>query len=106
MLADNSLSFLYNSLNGYPCNIDFQVGDVVNSNNGFQVYGYWTPESIEQNSIVYGYITEGEVVEINPYSNEKLLVKYKVPNKKGDFDINTRWVKHTNWNKRISEVAL
>jgi hypothetical protein len=106
MMADGSLSFLYNSLNGYPCNVDFQVGDLVRSQNGFQVYGYWTPESIEKNDSVYGYVYNAEVVEINPYSNEKLRIKYEIPNKNGSFDTSVKWVKHTAWNRVAVEAAL
>lgn len=106
MMADNSLTFLYNSLNGYPCNIDFQVGDNVKNNNGFQVYGYWTAESIEQNNSVYGYIYDALVLEIDVYRDDKLRIEYKIPNKKGGFDTNTRWVKHAAWNKIAADAYV
>ena len=99
MMNDKSLTFLYNSLNGYTCDIDFCVGDVVCTTPGnLRVYGYFTPESIEKNDTIYGDILEGVVIEINPYANEKIKIEYKVPNKKGEFDTKTQWVNHLNWN--------
>lgn len=106
MMNDGSLSYLYNSLNGYPCNIDFQVGDEVSSREGFRTYGYWTPESIEQNNSCYGSVKSGTIVEINEYSDKKLCILYSVPNKDGSFSTNTQWVKHTEWNKVNTEVVL
>ena len=102
MMTDNSLSYLYNALNGYPCSIDFNVGDEVYSEfDRLTVYGYWTPESIERNDTVLGTITAARVVEINPYKNAKLRIEFYVPNKKGGQDIKSEWVKHTNWNRRV-----
>ncbi len=108
MLNDGSLSYLYNSLNGYPTTIDFEVGDIVSSVDGFRTYGYWTPESIHQNSTCYGAVKNGKIIEINEYSDKKIRIEYQVPNKKGEMDTNTQWVNHTEWN-RVSatyEVAL
>lgn len=105
MLNDNSLTFLYNSLNGYPCEIDFQVGDTVRSNTGLQVYAYWTPESIEKNNTCYGIVTEATIVEVDPYRDDKLRIEYNLPNKKGGFDKADKWVKHTNWNRVVPEKA-
>lgn len=106
MLNDNSLGYLYNSLNGYSTSIDFQVGDEVMSTNGFRAYAYWTPESIEQNNSCYGYVKSGKVIEINEYGDNKLRIEYQTPNKKGEMDTNTQWVKHTEWNKLAVEVSL
>jgi len=99
MMNDGSLSYLYNSLNGYPCNIDFEIGDELYSNKGLRVYGYFTPESIEKNSSVYGTIQSGRVIAIDPYRDNKLQIQYYVPNKKGEYDTDTQWVSHTDWNK-------
>jgi hypothetical protein len=106
MMNDNSLGYLYNSLNGYPTTIDFQIGDEVSSNSGFRSYGYWTPESIEKNDSCYGYVKSGKIVEINEYGDQKLRIEYQFPNKKGEMDTNTQWVKHTDWNRVVVEAAL
>jgi hypothetical protein len=100
MLNDNSLTFLYNSLNGYACDINFEKGDDLCANDGgFSEYGYWTPESIEQNNSVMQYIKSVQVVEVDVYRDNKLLVEYYVPNKEGINVRNTKWVNHTRWSK-------
>lgn len=101
MKNDNSLGYLYNSLNGYSSEIDFQVGDVVGTSEPLREYGYWTPESIEKNDTVRGDVSSAVIVDINPYSNDKLFIKYQVPNKSGSFDFRTKWVNHRSWNKTV-----
>lgn len=106
MMNDNSLSYLYNSLNGYNNSIDFQIGDEVSSVNGFRAYGYWTPESIEKNDTVYGSVKNGKVVEINEYADKKIKIEYQIPTKTGDFTTQFQWVDHKEWNKVAAlEVA-
>jgi len=107
MLNDGSLSYLYNSLNGYSSAIDFQVGDVVSSINGFRAYAYWTQESIDSDNTVHSSVYEGRIVEINEFANKKIRLEYTVPNKKGGFDTNTQWVSHTDWNRTVpTELVL
>ena len=106
MMSDNSLGYLYNSLNGYPCNIDFQVGDEVSSEMGLRIYGYWTPESIEKNDTVYGNVVNARVIEIDPYRDSKLKIEFYVPNKKGEYDTRKEWVNHTQWNRVTTAVAF
>jgi hypothetical protein len=106
MMNDGSLSYLYNSLNGYSSAIDFQVGDVVSSINGFRTYAYWTQESIDSNNTVYGSVYEGRIVEINEFADKKIRLEYTVPNKKGGFDTNTQWLSHTEWNKVVASPVL
>jgi len=106
MMNDNSLSYLYNSLNGYSTSIDFQIGDEVKCSDRFRVYGYWTPESIEQSNTVYGSVESARVIEINEYSDKKIRIEYLVPNKKGGHDTCTQWVSHTEWNRVVVEVVL
>lgn len=100
MMNDNSLTYLYNALNGYPCSVDFQIGDVITSEKGVYTWGYWTDESIEANDTVQGKVTIGKIVEINPYKNAKLKIEFNVPNKKGGHDVRYEWVKHTDWNRK------
>lgn len=105
MMNDGSLSYLYNSLNGYPCSIDFEIGDELYSDKGFRTYGYWTPESIEQNNSVHGTVNTARVIAIDPYRDNKLQIQYQVPNKKGEYDTDTQWVSHTNWNKVVAQTV-
>lgn len=100
MIQDGSLSFLYNSLNGYKAEIDFTINEVVVAKgDGLRVYGFWTPESIKNNDTVYGNVTSAVVKNINPYANEKLCIEYSVPQKDGTHKLESRWVNHTSWNK-------
>lgn len=94
MLHDGSLGYLYNSLNGYPCEIDFKEGDEVSSDKYISVYGYW-----ENGNKSYKEINQGIVKKINPYSDKKLMISYLVPNKAGELIEESEWVKHTDWNK-------
>jgi hypothetical protein len=99
MMNDNSLGYLYNSLNGFPCNVDFQVGDELFSEIGIREYGFWTTESIERDDSIYGTINFVTVVDIDIYMDSKLKIQFQVPNKKGGMDNRVQWVKHTAWNK-------
>jgi len=101
MMNDHSLSYLYNSLNGFPCNVDFQVGDELYSENGIREYGFWTPESIEKNDSVHGTINFVTVVDIDIYRDSKLKIQFQIPNKKGEMINHVQWVNHTAWNKLI-----
>lgn len=105
MERDNSLSYLYNSLNGYPCDIDFKIGDEVRTENPMRIYGYWTLESIEKNDSIYNDVYTAKVVEINPYADEKLKIQFDVPGKTGQLTPQTKWVRHTDWNISVVELA-
>ena len=100
MMQDNSLSFLYNSLNGYKAGIDFTIGEVVVAKeDGTRVYGFWTADSITRNDTVYGNVTRAVVKNVNPYANEKLCIEFAVPQKDGSSKFETKWVNHTKWNR-------
>lgn len=99
MMNDGSLSFLYNSLNGYPCDINFKIGDELITESPLRVYGHWTPESIEKNDTVYGNVSQVKICDINPYADNKLCIEYQVPNRKGELVRQTQWVNHLNWSK-------
>jgi hypothetical protein len=106
MLNDGSLSYLYNSLNGYPTTIDFKIGDEVGSVDGLRTYGYWTEESVEKNNSCLGYVKNGTVIEINEYSDKKIKIQFQTPNNKGGFDTSSQWVNHLDWNKMTTEPVL
>lgn len=99
LLENNSIGYLYNSLNGYSSDINFQVGDNIASDEGISVWGYFTPESIENNSSVRGKIKEAVVVAVNKYADLKLKVEYKIPQKTGESKKESEWVSHKYWNK-------
>ncbi|MFY8248353.1 MAG: hypothetical protein ACOVJ5_01490 [Gloeomargaritales cyanobacterium] len=90
------LGKIMSAMNGFQKEINVKVGEtylVV----PFNVYGYWTPKSIEDNNSCYGQISEVNVLKINPYSDEEVLVEYQVPNKKGIFESQEKWIKASNF---------
>jgi len=106
MMNDNSLGYLYNSLNGFPTTIDFEIGDkIATTGKGISHYAYWTPESIEKKSTVHGYITEGKVIGIDPYSDKKLKIEFLAPDREGNLKTQIEYVSHTDWN-RTADYSL
>ena len=103
------LGFLYNSLNGYPCTVNFKVGDEVMLKD-HRAYAYWTPKSIEEKSSVYGDVVSATVVAIDEYSDKKLKVEYAVPGRDGLPKIESEWLNHTKCSRipvgPVSELAL
>lgn len=85
------LSKIMSAMNGFQKEINVKAGET-HKVVPFTVYGYWTPKSIEDNNSCHGPISEVTVVRINPYSDEEVLVEYQVPNKKGTFDRQERWI--------------
>lgn len=99
MKKDNSLSYLYNSLNGCPCEIDFKIGEEVCTDKPLKVYGYWTPESIATNNTVNGDVSSAKIIEIDEYDNDKLLIEFEVPTIKAGVTKKIIYrVSHLNWN--------
>jgi hypothetical protein len=102
--TDVSLGMLYNSLNGYSPEIDFEIGDEINP--ALRIYGYWTVESREVNDTVYGDVTKATVIEIDLFSNNKLKIEYQVPGKDGLLKREAKWVRHTSCNKISPSIDL
>jgi hypothetical protein len=107
LLDRQAISNLYNALNGFKADINFEVGDEIVLNTTSipaRVYGYWTPESIERKSSVNGNITQARVLEVNEYAVEKIRIAYDVPQLDGSYKVSERWDNHTKWD-RIPVVA-
>jgi hypothetical protein len=99
------MTVLYNSLNGFSNNINFEKGNEVICTK--RVNAYWTEESIRDNSSVYLEIGEVTVVDINEYADEKLLVEYNYPLKSGETEKRQVWVDHSTCSKvNENEYAL
>lgn len=87
------MTALYNALNGYDNTINFKPGDTVICSKS--AYAYWTQESIVENNTVMRAIGECEVIEVNPYANDKLRIRYAKPQKNGLFSDEDLWVNHS-----------
>lgn len=89
-LQASSLNYLYNSLNGYTNDINFEVGQyVVCSETKYQPYHPNKPSNKD-----YVPIGECKIVEINPFSTSKVYVEYTGYNKNGETTIEHSWVSH------------
>lgn len=60
--------------------------------NDLTAFAYWTEESITKRSTVSGSIDSGYVVEINPYADYPILIRFYVPTLDGGYKNETRWV--------------
>jgi hypothetical protein len=85
------LGKIMSAMNGFQKEINVKAGET-HKVKPFNVYGYWTPKSIEDNNSCYGDVNEVTVLETNQYRDEEVLVEYLVPNKKGEFDRTTKWI--------------
>jgi hypothetical protein len=99
----SALSRLYNALNGYLDDINFQVGDVVVTED-VTAYGYWeepVPGTRQQSRKKVAHAT---VVEINKHADHTLKVSFEVPKKDGTMELETQWTRHTEC-KMLKTVA-
>lgn len=94
--GDLLLSNLYNSLNGYTNEIDFEIGEQVKCE--YEVYTYQRTENdtYSRRNRVIGDCT---IEQLDIYSDRKIKVSYECLNSKGENIVETQWVKHTQCNK-------
>lgn len=92
------MTALYNALNGFTNDVNFTVGDIVNCSK--KEWAYWTQESIENDNTVQREIGQCEVIEVNPYSDKKIKIRFSRPGKSVTSD-SEMWVEHSTC-KRIS----
>ncbi len=96
-----ALSHLYNSLNGFTNDINFIVGEIVNVED-FTAYGYWNEVTEEEKTVLkpdYKAVTKVTIIKIDKYADKSLLIEFSVPNKSGEFETKTEWVRHTRCSK-------
>ena len=89
-INNDTLNYLYNSLNGYTNEINFNIGDFVECTE--HVYQYIESE---QKYISIGNCT---IVEIDIYRNNKVRVEYDKYKKDGNIGRESSWVSHTSLN--------
>jgi len=95
-LEKGGLGYIYNSLNGFNNEINFQVGDAVISTDRTYLGTKDETGKVERNHQEIGPCS---VKEINIYADRKLLVEYSTYNRSGEFVVEQEWVYHKNCSK-------
>lgn len=96
-LDKGTLNYLYNSLNGYTNEINFQVGEVVKCSQ--KVYQYKSENSREENRSEYSEIGECVIVDINIYTSDKVCVEFDKWQREGTTKKVKEWVNHSTLSK-------
>jgi hypothetical protein len=92
-LDKGTISYIYNSLNGFSGEINFKVGDVVICSETYhKAYDMVNGEIVEVRKWVP--INICKVVEINLYSSEKLCVEFEFLTSEGKMLTTKKWVDH------------
>ena len=80
---------LYNALNGYTNDVDFQVGDVVESEEIYSTYVMENDKPVRRNEKL-----NGEVVRVDVFRSDKLLIKYSCHNSEMKLIESENWLNH------------
>jgi len=99
------ISMLYNSLNGYNQEINFEVGNIVKPTN-LNKYSYWGTNDEGERVRSSKDIDTAEIVDINPYADNKLEIAYATFDSRGNTITVKEWVNHTQCDKVELELAL
>jgi len=91
-LESGKLTYVYNALNGFNNDIDFEVGQTVDCKEN--VYKWTLDVSTGSYKVEYMPVGKAKIIEINIYKSDKLLVEYITINNKGEEIKETRWVNH------------
>lgn len=96
-LTSDKLGYVYNALNGFTNDIDFKVGDVVICEETAWKYersngGVDEAPKYKQERRTVG---QCKVIEINPYSAQKVKVEWTTINSQGNPSTDYAWVSHT-----------
>jgi len=98
LVAKERISDLYNAMHGYTSKLNFQVGEVVITEN-LTCWCYPTEESRIKGSSESMKIDQATIVDIDEYADRQLKVSYFAPNKKGNEEERSEWVRVKNCSK-------
>jgi len=94
-LNTDTVHFLYNALNGYTGEVNFEEGQLVSTE--VQVYDYgMEPIEGEARKQQYRPIGDAKIVEIDEYRrDEKVKIEFVSVNYQNRKSLTTQWVNHT-----------
>ena len=101
--TDVALGMIYNNLNGYDNNINFEQGDIIIPE-GLKVYQHELDEN-EKPKVVYKSVLEAEVIEIDLAKEDKLKVKYLYFDSKMEQRESTAWINHRKCDKINNQIV-
>lgn len=87
----SGLGFLHAGLMGYKRDLSCMIDTSYHINDMWE-WGYWTPESIEKNDTVRGFIKTAKVVAVDEYADKPVRIEFSMPTKDGSWKTETRWV--------------
>jgi hypothetical protein len=98
-IQNRTLETLYNALNGFTGDIDFATGDLVYSTKKISAYKLqdtdWVRAEVE--------IGVCQIVDIDLYKNQKVLIQFQVHNSRGEARTEKEWVNHTTLTEPTDE---
>ena len=104
LLEDSTrLGMLYNSLNGFSNDINFEVGDEILCSEETRLGTVNTDGDYES---IYGKIDIAKVIEVNPYADKKIKIEYLTVNRDLTERTETKWVSHINCEKIAQEELI
>ncbi len=94
-LNSDTISLIYNNLNGYTNDIDFEVGQMVNCSQEYATYEDKGTEGAPKFERVFIPMGICEIVEIDTTkSKDKVKIEYTYCDSQGNLKENTIWVSH------------
>lgn len=106
-VQNGGIAYVYNALNGYTNDVDFQVGDlIISKSNDRKIYKIINEPVEIGKKPKYDWdwqeIGECEVIEINMYATSKLHVKFMEAQENGEMREKKCWIDH----KKCTKVQL
>ena len=92
-LEKGTLTYLYNSLNGFSSDINFQVGDEVLCTDSTYDFSLNASGAYEESHKPIGAC---KIVEINPYSTTKVNIEFMKTKRDGTQYKQTKWISHSS----------
>jgi len=100
----SGLSMLYNSLNGYNQDINFEIGEKI-ALSDFSVYSYWGKNDKEEYIRSSKDVQWATIKNIDTYADNKIEIEYTVYDSLGNALTDTKWINHSKCSKIVKVRA-